>query len=130
MKTTTLTQAALLSSPEIDTFGIIVDLHKEEGRHLAWETAHQTGDAEFRNLLNLGQALGKRYLVAAGRFEGKGISAAFCDDDQTLIAAFQMVNKRINEMGSHVTAWLIKPDSCGAVVAMHAGQRVKTRNKS
>ena len=130
MKTTTLTHAAFLSSRRMDSMGIVVDLLDAEGRSLAQESVRQTGDSELRNLLHMAQKLGKRYLVAAGRFNNKGISATLCDDEQTLIAAFQVVNARMDEIGSRVTAWLIKPDSCGAVLSTHAGQRAKNGNKS
>lgn len=94
--------------------GIVVDLHNEEGRTLAETTAKQTCDSEFRNFLLLAQGLGKRYLVAAGRFNSKGIFATFCDDDANLVLAFQMANSRMNEIGSRTTGWLIKPRECAA----------------
>ena len=89
---------------EMDTLGIVVDLHDEGGRNLAQVTVRQTGDPELRNLIRMADALGKRYLIAAGRFNGKGIFAALCDDEQALIVAFQVVNARMDEIGSCTTA--------------------------
>ncbi|MEP6605767.1 MAG: hypothetical protein ABJA60_06575, partial [Nitrosospira sp.] len=86
------------------------------------------GDSELRNLMSLARTLGKRYLIAAG-FNGKGISAIVCDDDQALITAFEMVNVRMDEIGSHGTAWLIKPDACGELLAEDAGQHAERGNK-
>jgi hypothetical protein len=115
------------SIPPFNTLGIVVDMHNEEGRNLAQATMRQTGDPELRNLISMAQTLGKRYLVAAGKFDGKGLSATLCDDDQTLIASFQMVNARMDEIGSRTTAWMIKPDACGALLAKSTGSGVKKR---
>jgi hypothetical protein len=56
------------SIPPFNTLGIVVDMHNEEGRNLAQATMRQTGDPELRNLISMAQTLGKRYLVAAGKF--------------------------------------------------------------
>ena len=109
-------QIAFSNSSEISTFGIVVDLHDEGGRILAQETVLQTGDSELRNLVSMAQALGKKYLVAAGRFDGIGIFGVVCDDNEGLIAAFQMANARLKETGSYTTAWMIKPDACAALL--------------
>jgi hypothetical protein len=115
------------SRPPFDTLGIVVDLHDEGGRNLAQVTVRQTGDPELRNLISMADALGKRYLIAAGRFNGKGIFAALCDDEQTLIASFQVANARMDEIGSSTTAWLIKPNSYGALLTKDAEQCAKKR---
>jgi hypothetical protein len=117
------------SIPLFDTLGIVVDLHDKEGLNLAQETACQMGDPQLSNLITLARALGKRYLITAGRFNGKGITAIVCDDDQSLITAFEMVNGRMDEIGSHGTAWMIKPDACGGLMARDAGQHVERGNK-
>jgi len=109
-------QIAFSNSSEISTFGIVVDLHDEGGRILAQETVLQTGDSELRNLVSMAQALGKKYLVAAGRFDGIGIFGAVCDDDENLIVIFQAANARLKETGSYTTAWMIKPDACAALL--------------
>lgn len=116
-------------STKFKTMGVVVDLHNEEGRSLAETTARQTRDPEFRNFLLLAQGLGKRYLVAAGQFNGKGIFATFCDDDTNLVLAFQMANSRMDEIGSGTTGWLVKPDTCAALIQAAAGQPAKTRGK-
>ncbi len=100
----------------VDTLGIVVDLNDEGGRGLAQATVSRTGDPELRNLISLADGLGKRYLVAAGRFNGKGITAVLCDDEPNLVAAFQMVNVRMDEIGSHTTAWMIEPAACAALL--------------
>ena len=105
-------QTAFLGSSEMDTLGIVVDLHNEEGRNLAQETIRRIGDLELRNLVSMAQTLGKRYLVAAGRFNGTGIIGAVCDDNESLIVAFKTANARMDKIGSHTTAWMIKPDEC------------------
>lgn len=102
--------------PQFDTFGIVADLVSEAGRRLAEETVRQTNDSELRNLIRMADALNKRYIVAAGSFNGKGISATLCEDEQTLIAAFQMVNIRMNEIGSCTTAWKVAPDACAVIL--------------
>ena len=109
-------QIAFSNSSEISTFGIVVDLHDEGGRILAQETVLQTGDSELRNLVSMAQALRKKYLVAAGRFDGIGIFGAVCDDDENLIVIFQAANARLKETGSYTTAWMIKPDACAALL--------------
>ena len=110
-------QIAFSNSSEISTFGIVVDLHDEGGRILALETVLQTGDSELRNLVSMAQALRKKYLVAAGRFDGiGGIFGAVCDDDENLIVIFQAANARLKETGSYTTAWMIKPDACAALL--------------
>ena len=109
-------QIAFSNSSEISTFGIVVDLHDEGGRILALETVLQTGNSELRNLVSMAQALGKKYLVAAGRFDGIGIFGAVCDDDENLIVTFQAANVRLKEIGSPTTGWMIKPDACAALL--------------
>ncbi len=109
-------QEVSLGSCEMSTLGIVADLHDEEGRNLAEETMRQTGDSEFTNLINMAQTLGKRYVVAAGKFNGRGIFGIFCDSDKHLVAAFQMANARMDEIGSRTTGWMIKPDTCVAIL--------------
>jgi len=109
-------QIAFSNSSEISTFGIVVDLHDEGGRILALETVLQTGNSELRNLVSMAQALGKKYLVAAGRFDGTGIFGVVCDDDENLIVIFQAANARLKETGSYTTAWMSKPDACAALL--------------
>ena len=109
---TLLNQTVSLGSCEMGTLGIVVDLHDKEGRNLAQETMRQTGDSEFKNLISMAHSLGKRYVVAAGKFNGRGIFGTFCDDDKYLIAAFQMANARMDEIGSRTTGRMIKPDTC------------------
>lgn len=104
--------ASAQAIPQFDTFGIVADLASVAGRKLAEETVRQTNDSELRNLIRMTDALNKRYIVAAGSFNGKGISASLCNDEQTLIAAFQMVNIRMDEIGSCTTAWMFAPDAC------------------
>ena len=58
---------------QFDSLGIAVDLTSEAGRKLAEEIVRQTGDEELRNLISIANALNKRYIVAAGCFNGKGI---------------------------------------------------------
>ena len=115
--------------PKFNTFGIVVDLHNEEGRTLADTTAKQTGDPELRNYLLLAQGLGQRYLVAAGKFNGKGIFATFCDDDANLVLAFQMANSRMGEIGSESTDWLVRPKACAALIQAALRRTDKTGGK-
>jgi len=105
-------QTVSLNSCEIGTLGIVVDLHDAEGRNLAQETIRRTGDLEFKNLVSMAHGLEKKYIIAAGKFNGRGIFGIFCDDDDHLIAAFEMVNARMEEIGSRTTGWVIKPDAC------------------
>lgn len=109
-------QTVFPNSCEMDTLGIVVDLNDEEGRNLAQETVRNTGDLELRNLVSMAQTLGNRYLVVAGRFNGTGIIGAVCDDNEHLIVAFQEINKRLKELGSYTTAWMIKADACAALL--------------
>jgi len=118
-------QTVSLGSCEMSTLGIVVDLHDEEGRNLAQETIRQTKDSEFTNLISMAQALGNRYVVAAGKFNGKGIFGTFCNDDKYLVAAFQMANERMDEIGSHTTAWTIKPDTCAILLEKISLQSVQ-----
>ena len=111
MKTSS-NQTVFSNSCEMDTLGIVVDLHDEGGRNLAYETVRSTGDIELRNLVSMVQTFGNRYLVVAGRFDGTGIIGAVCDDNENLISAFRMTNARMNEIGSRTTGWMIKPDAC------------------
>lgn len=94
-----------------DTLGIVVDLHDKEGRRLFDEVARLTGDQELRNLLVVASALGMRYLVAAGRFNGKGVFSAMCAEESVAILSWGSANERMNEIGSRTTAWMAKPDS-------------------
>lgn len=105
-----------ISQPQYDTFGIVVDLSDESGRKLAEETVRRSNDSELRNLITIADGLNKRYIVAAGSFSGKGISASLCDDEQSLIAAFQMVNTRMDEIGSQTTMWMFAPDACAVML--------------
>ena len=109
-------QTVSLRSYEMDTLGIVADLHDEGGRDLAQETIRQTGDLELRNLVSMAQALEKRYLIAAGRFNDTGIIGAVCDDNEGLIAAYQMANARLKKTGSLTTAWMIKPEEYAALL--------------
>lgn len=98
------------------TLGIVVDIFDEGGRNLAEETVRQTEDPEFRKLLSMAHELRKRYIVAAGRFNGKGISGVVCNDSEHLVVAFDVINARMDEIGSCTTVWLIKPDACVALL--------------
>ena len=127
MKTTPPNQTEFFRSHDADTLGIIADLTNVEGRNLAEETVSQTGDLEFRGLIEVAQELGKKYIVAAGKFNSKGISAMLCDDDQMLTFAFKTVNERMREIGSHTTAWIIKPDACAVLLEKAIARTKKKR---
>jgi len=113
---TILNQTTPIGSCEMDSLGIVVNLHDEEGCNLAQETIRQTKDLEFTNLISMAHGLGKKYVVAAGKFNGRGIFGTVCDDDKYLIAAFQIANARLKKTGSLTTAWTIKPDECAALL--------------
>ena len=101
---------------QFNTMGVVCDLHDREGRKFAQETLRQTGDTEFRNVLSMAKALEKRYVVAAGKFNGTGMFATLCDDSENLIVSFAMANAWINEFGPSTTGWLIKPDACATLL--------------
>jgi hypothetical protein len=101
---------------QFDTLGIVADLSDEVGREFAERSVRQTNNIELRNLITMADGLNKRYIVAAGRFNGKGNFASFCGDKQTLIAAFQMANARMDEVGSCTTTWFFAPDACRALL--------------
>ena len=126
---TPLNQTVSLDSCEMSTLGIVVDLHDEEGRNLAQETIRQTKDSEFTNLISMAQVLGNRYVVAAGKFNGKGIFGTFCNDDKYLVAAFQMANARMDEIGSRTTGWMIKPDACADLLGKASLQSTQKGGK-
>lgn len=107
------------------TMGVVVDISHIDGLSLAQETAKQTKDKEFSNLLAMAQIMKKRYLIAAGRFNGKGIYGTLCDDEEHLKLSFTIANERMNEDGSVSTTWLIKPHSCAEVL----GVKSVIRNK-
>lgn len=108
------------SSSQFDTLGILADLKHPEGLELAQASVRETGDKELRNLVIMAQALGARYVVAAGRFNGKGIFGAMCANEQDVVVSYQMANDRMDEIGSRTTAWLAKPDSLAALLAVVA----------
>ncbi len=112
---------------EADTYGIVADLSSIEGRDLVEETVCLTGDTQLQNLIEIAQAVDKKYLIVAGRFDGKGISSVICDDDSTLITAFRTINERMREIGSCTTAWLIKPDACVTLLEKAIAQRATKR---
>lgn len=98
--------------------GVVADLSTADGLRFAKETAKITNDKEFSNLLNMALIMKKRYLVAAGRFNGKGISSIICDDEEQLKLAFHIINERMNEVGSVTTSWHIKPNSCAEMLGV------------
>lgn len=98
------------------TFEIVADLSDEVGRKLAEEIVRRTNDSELCNPITIADGLNKRYLVAAGSFSGKGISTSLCDNEQRLIAAFLMVNTRMDETGSQTTMWMFAPDACAVML--------------
>lgn len=100
-----------ITPKQFSTIGIVVDLHTVKGQKLAEVTARQTGDPEFANLLRMAQANKSRYLIAAGRFNGKGIFGVLCGDAQYLLDSYQLANARMNEVGSCTTAWMIEADA-------------------
>ncbi|NBQ68736.1 MAG: hypothetical protein EBU46_07860 [Nitrosomonadaceae bacterium] len=120
-------QTEFLIPSEADTLGIVVDLSNMEGRNLAEETLRQTNDPELNKLITMADELGKKYIIAAGQFNGKGISSVICDDDSMLIAAFRTVNERMREIGSQTTVWLIKPDACVTLLEKAIAQRAKKK---
>lgn len=99
-----------------DTLGIVADIQHPEGLALAQATVRETGDPELRNLLTMAQAIGMRYVIAAGRFNGKGIFGAMCANKQDIAASIQMANERMNDVGSRATAWMAKPDSLALLI--------------
>jgi hypothetical protein len=106
-----------------DTLGILADLEHPEGLELAQATVRETGDKDLRNLVIMAQALGTRYVVAAGRFNGKGIFGAMCANELDVAASYQMANDRMDEIGSRTTAWLAKPDSLAAALKQRQGSK-------
>jgi hypothetical protein len=120
---------ALNTSSQFDTLGIVADLTHSEGLNLAQTTVRETGDSELRNLLTMAQALGMRYVIAAGRFNGKGIFGAMCSNEQDVAASFQMANDRMDEIGSRTTAWLAKPDALAALLEKASGKQVERWEK-
>lgn len=114
---------------ETDTLGIIADLTNKEGRKLVDETLRQTNDPELRKLIDMVDALNIRYIVAAGSFNGQGISSVLCDDESKLIIAFHTVNSRMNEIGSRKTAWLIKPNTCKTLLEKSLAQLLAKKKR-
>lgn len=98
------------------TFGIVADLSDEVGRELAERTVQQTNSSELRNIITMVDGFSKRYIVAAGRFNGKEIIGSLCNDEETVSATFQMVNSRMDEVGSNTTKWICVPDACSAML--------------
>ena len=105
-----------------DTLGIVVDLHDKDGRRLFDDVVRLTGDEELRNLLVIASTMGMRYVVAAGRFNGKGIFSAMCADESVTILSWGSANERMNEIGSRTTAWMAKPDSLAKLLTAVAQQ--------
>nr|SPS06673.1 protein of unknown function [Candidatus Nitrotoga fabula] len=97
---------------QFDTLGIVADLRDKEGRNLAQAFLRETKDPEFSALLDIANAKGMRYVVAAGRFNGTGIVGSLCDDTETLNAAIAMANTRMNEIGSRTIGWVVMPGVC------------------
>lgn len=116
MYTTSPNKPEFSNSLDMDTFGIVADLSDEVGRELAERTIQQTNSSELRNLITMADGFSKRYIVAAGRFNDKGIVGSLCDDEETVIATFQMVNSRMAEVGSNITMWICVPDACKALL--------------
>jgi hypothetical protein len=99
-----------------DTMGVIADLHTAEGRTLVDGVIKETGDKYFEQIVELAHGLGKRYVVAAGRFNNKGLVCCTSNEVESLRATFQMANSRMNEAGSRTTQWLIMPVSLGTMI--------------
>jgi hypothetical protein len=116
-------------SHDADTLGIVADLRSVEGRMLVQEILKQTNDPEFRNLISMAETLNKRYIIAAGSFNGKGISSFLCDDEPTLVIAFQDINIRMDEIESNTTAWLISPNNCAILLKEALAQSTKKGKK-
>ena len=110
------------SISQFDTLGIVVDLRNPEGLALAQVITQQTGDPELRNLIVMARTLGTAYVVAAGRFNGKGIFGTVCDNEQHVVVAIQTANARMKEIGSRTTAWMAKPDACAVLLERASGQ--------
>ncbi|MBN8474508.1 hypothetical protein [Sulfuritalea sp.] len=106
-----------------DTLGLVADLHDKEGLRLVEEAVRLTGDQELRGVLELAVGLGMRYLVAAGRFDGKGIFSALCAEDSVAILSWGAANERMNEGGSRKTEWLVMPAPLMALLNKAAAQQ-------
>ncbi|SFM59127.1 hypothetical protein [Nitrosomonas communis] len=126
---TSQSQNKFSHSHDADTLGIVADLRSVKGRMLVQEILKQTNDPEFRNLISMADTLNKRYIIAAGSFNGRGILSVLCDDEQTLIAACQNINIRMDEIGSSTTAWLISPNNCAILLKEALAQSTKKGKK-
>lgn len=115
------------SSSQFDTLGIVADLKSPEGLELAQATVRETGDRKLRNLLAVAQALGMRYVVAAGRFNGKGIFGAMGAGENDVVVQFQMANVHMEEIGSRTTAWMAKPHALAALLEKASGKQAGRR---
>jgi hypothetical protein len=73
-------------------------------------------------LLDIANAIGMRYVVAAGRFNGTGIVGTLCDDTENLNVTIAMVNTRMDEIGSRTTRWVVMPGVCADMLKKKAQQ--------
>lgn len=118
------------SKKSFDTLGIVADLNVPENLHLLKQFATKTGDKQLCNFIAIAEVLRNRFVIAAGRFDGKGLFAALCDDENQLATAFRVANARMNEIGSRTTAWTFLPESCRNLVANSANHRIHNKGKN
>lgn len=117
------------SKQSFDTVGVVADLNVPENLHLLKQFATKTGDKQLCSFIAMAEVLRNRFVIAAGRFDGKGLFATLCDAENQLATAFRVANARMNEIGSRTTAWTFFSESCRNLVENSANQRTDTRGK-